>query len=173
MVPLGQWKKTRSPICKVGPRLMCVSGTRLKDTLENADAKTLRALLLNPQDLATVGGAWVSSAVHRGSAASAFSGAGRVATKTAIRLRWLFVVFLLSSGCESTFSGEETTSGEEPTSDAPDPEISLSEPTEWARSKSSGMYLAPRGAAWFPLTPLVRRFAPFCWTWSVFNDHSG
>ena len=32
------------------------------------------------------------------------------------------------------------------------------------------MYLAPRGAAWFPLTPLVRRFAPFCWTWSVFNS---
>lgn len=63
-----------------GPRLMCVSGTRLKDTLENADAMTLRALLLNPQDLATVGGAWVSSAVHRGSAASAFSGAGRVAS---------------------------------------------------------------------------------------------
>ncbi len=29
------------------------------------------------------------------------------------------------------------------------------------------------GAAWFPLTPLVRRFAPSCWTWSVFNDHSG
>jgi hypothetical protein len=39
---------------------------RLKDTLENADAKTLRALLLNPQDLATVvslGGPQIEGAV--------------------------------------------------------------------------------------------------------------
>jgi hypothetical protein len=49
----------------------------------------------------------------------------------------------------------------------------VSRQAKWARTKSSGMYLAHRGAAWFPLTQLVRRFAPFCWTWSVFNDHSG